>query len=61
MPLTSRIDSMTVPFSMVSGNVLRHTRWIVSHSLYLDRSDAHSHARSGDSGTSTETDSFAIA
>ena len=60
MPLTSTIDSIVVPFSRVSGSLLRHTRWMVSHSLKRDRSDAHSQAFSGGSGTSTETDSFAI-
>ncbi len=33
MPLTSTIDSMTVPFSSVSGSLLRQTRWMLSHSL----------------------------
>src|ERR1700682_868264 len=33
MPFTSTIDSMIVPFSRVSGSLLRHTRWMVSHSL----------------------------
>src|SRR6478609_3514710 len=60
MPLTSTIDSIVVPFSRVSGSLLRHPRWMVSHSLNRDRSDAHSQAFSGGSGTSTETDSFAI-
>jgi hypothetical protein len=33
---------------------------MLSHSLYRDRSEAACHAFSGDSGTSTETDSLAI-
>lgn len=32
MPLTSTMDSSVVPFSSVSGGLLRHTRWMVSHS-----------------------------
>ncbi|COW82302.1 Uncharacterised protein [Mycobacterium tuberculosis] len=32
MPLTSTYDSTTVPFSSTSGNLLRHTLWMVSHS-----------------------------
>src|SRR5882672_5448608 len=61
MPLTSTMEASCVPFSRVSGNVLRHTRWMLNHSLYRERSDAASHAFSGGSGTSTETESFAIA
>ncbi len=49
-----------MPFSSVSGSVLRHTRWMVSHSLKRDRSEAASQACSGGSGTSTETESLAI-
>src|SRR5271166_1066989 len=60
MPLTSTIDSTTVPFSMSSGNLLRHTRWMVSHSLYRDRSEACFQATSGGSGTSMHPDSFAM-
>src|SRR6202162_1506165 len=60
MPLTSTMDSMTVPLSKVSGSLLRHTRWMVSHSLKRERSDAQSHAVSGGNGTSTETESLAI-
>src|SRR5438445_5467249 len=60
MPLTSTMDSRVVPFSSVSGGLVRHTRWMVSHSLYRDRSDAHAHAVSGGSGTSTERESLAI-
>src|ERR1700742_661369 len=60
MPLTSTIDSMTVPFSMSSGNLLRHTLWMVSHSLNLDRSEACFHATSGASGTSMDPESFAM-
>src|SRR5690349_3419382 len=61
IPLTSTTEASLVPFSRVSGNVLRHTRWMVSHSLYRDRSEAASQAFSGGSGTSTETESFAMA
>src|ERR1700758_4011626 len=60
MPLTSTIDSTTVPFSMSSGNLLRHTRWMVSHSLNRVRSEACSQATSGDRGTSMDPDSFAM-
>ena len=60
MPLTSTMETNSVPFSRVSGNLLRHTRWMLSHSLYRDRSDAAAQARSGGSGTSTDTDSFAM-
>src|SRR5262249_47928088 len=60
MPLTSTIDSTTVPLSMSSGNVLRHTRWIVSQSLYRDRSEACFQATSGGSGTSIDPESFAM-
>src|ERR1700758_910429 len=60
MPLTSTIDSTTVPFSMSSGNALRHTRWMVSHSLYRDRSEACFQATSGGSGTSIDPESFAM-
>src|ERR1700756_1583604 len=58
MPLTSSIDSTTVPFSICSGNLLRHTRWMVSHSLYRDRSEACFQACSGGKGTSTDPESF---
>src|SRR5258708_17182849 len=61
MPLTSTMEASCVPLSRVSGNVLRHTRWMLNHSLYRERSDAASHAFSGGSGTSTEIESFAIA
>src|ERR1700730_11354490 len=60
MPLTSTIDSMTAPFCRSSGNLLRHTRWMVSHSLYRDRSEACFQASSGGSGTSMDTESFAM-
>src|SRR6185436_8719137 len=60
MPLTSTIDSTAVPFSSVSGSVLRQTRWMVSHSLKRERSDAQSQACSGERGTSTETEILAI-
>src|ERR1700740_1855657 len=60
MPLTSTIDSTTVPFSMSSGNLLRHTRWMVSHSLYRDRSEAWFQATSGGRGTSMDPHSFAM-
>src|ERR1700746_2843458 len=59
MPLTSTIDSTTVPFSMSSGNVVRHTRWMVSHSLYRDRSEACFQATSGGRGTSMDPESLA--
>src|ERR1700757_52312 len=60
MPLTSTIDSTTVPFSISSGNVLRHTRWMVSHSLYRERSEAWFQASSGGRGTSIDPESFAM-
>src|ERR1700756_5874668 len=60
MPLTSSIDSTTVPFSICSGNLLRHTRWMVSHSLYRDRSEACFQATSGGRGTSMDPESFAM-
>src|SRR5437879_7799614 len=60
MPLTSTIDSTTVPFSISSGNMLRHTRWMVSHSLYRERSEACFQACSGGSGTSIDPESFAM-
>src|ERR1700722_10268122 len=60
MPLTSTMDSTTVPFSMSSGSLLRHTRWMVSHSLNLDRSEAWFQATSGGKGTSMDPDSLAI-
>src|SRR6202011_4671430 len=60
MPLTSTMDSMTVPLSKVSGSLLRHTRWMVSQSEKRERSDAQFHAVSGGNGTSTETESLAI-
>ncbi len=44
MPLTSTIESITVPFSRVSGNFDRQARWMLSHSSYRDRSEAYSHA-----------------
>lgn len=60
MPITSTIESIRVPLSRVSGSGERHTRWMDSHSLYRDRSEAHSHAFSGARGTSTETESLAM-
>src|SRR6516225_11645359 len=60
MPLTSTIDSTTVPFSISSGSLLRHTRWMVSHSLYRNRSEACFQATLGGSGTSMDPESFAI-
>src|SRR6201993_2631293 len=60
MPLTSTMDSTTVPFSISSGNLLRHTRWMVSHSLYRDRSEACPQATSGGKGTSMDPESFAM-
>src|ERR1700741_1299196 len=60
MPLTSTIDSTTVPFSISSGNILRHTRRMVSHSLYRERSEACFQASSGGRGTSIDPESFAM-
>src|ERR1700756_168796 len=60
MPLTSTIDSTTVPFSISSGNILRHTRWMVSHSLYRERSEACFQASSGGRCMSIDPESFAM-